>query len=155
MSIRIGTLDVSEVTRSVQAMLLEAAGLKAVAVERSAEENTDPARCPWVGIYSAANTLPVRTLGVGAGYRQQRIRVLVLVQESDPRSGELCEDRTNLLVKQVLDEILSDCTLRGVVQTLDEVDVQYPSFVKINDEQYMQTAVISFIAITPTEATSV
>jgi hypothetical protein len=36
---------------------------------------------------------------MGSGYRMQEIRLYLIVQESDPTSGEECEDRLERLLQ--------------------------------------------------------
>lgn len=142
-------VSVSTITRAVAARLLADARLKDVTVQRSEEMNETPSLCPWVGVYRAECAFPSRTLGSGiAGWRGQRVNVILLAQESDPGSGEACEDRLNELVDKVLSALLSDMTLGGAAQTLDEVTVRYPDYRRVSDGPYMQTAMIFFTAIT-------
>lgn len=139
-------VSVSAVTQAIERMLRD--GLPGVSVERSSEINADPSRMPWVGVYRADCSFPTRTLGLGSGYRGQRVSVIVLAQESDPTSGDRCEDRLNGLVDQIISLLLSESTLGGTVHTVDEFSVRYPDYQRVGDSQYVQTAMIVFTAIT-------
>lgn len=141
-------VSVSDVTKAIKRQLLSDNGMDEVNIERSEEINALPGRCPWVGIYRAECAFPSRTLGVGAGYRGQRIQVILLAQDSDQSSGDACEDRVNDLVDRILSVLLSDSTLGGAVHTLDEVTVRYPDYRRVSDGPYIQTAMIFVTAIT-------
>ena len=142
-------VSVSTVTKAVERRLQLDERLADVNIERSAEINEIPSRCPWVGVYRAECAFPHRALGTGiTGWRGQRVNVAILVQDSDPKAGDACEDRVNELVDKVLSVLLSDTTLGGAVQALDEVTVRYPDYRRVSDGPYMQTAMIFFTAIT-------
>ena len=126
-------VSVSVVTKAVERRLQLDERLADVNIERSAEINEIPSRCPWVGIYRAECAFPHRALGTGiAGWRGQRVNVAILAQDSDPKAGDACEDRVNELVDKVLSALLSDTTLGGAVQALDEVTVR----VELQPEQF-------------------
>ena len=139
--------NVANVTRAIESCLRADVRLANVAVERSAEVNADPARCPWVGIYRARIEYPSRTLGLGAGYRGQRMQLILLTQQSDGSSGEACEDAIEALNVDVLSVLLTDPTLGGVVSTLDEIDIQYPDYQRTSGGRFVQTAAIYITAL--------
>ena len=141
-------VSVSAVTQAVEARLRVDPRFKDVTLARSEEINEIPAACPWVGVYRADCQFPTRTLGAGPGYRHQRISVVLLAQESDPGSGAACEDRLNELVNMLVSSLLSEPTLGGVVHTIDDFSVRYPDYRRVDDDVYMQTAMILFTAIT-------
>ena len=121
--------------------------LKDVTVTRSEEINKIPGNCPWIGIYRSRVTYPTRVLGYGPGMRDQRVNLIILVQEQDGSSGSNCEEALENLVQRVLSTLLSDTTLGGVVATIDGIEVQYPGYQKVADDAYMQTAAIYITAI--------
>lgn len=142
-------LSVSAITQAVERVLLRDLTMEGVTVERSTEVNSTPAYCPWVGVYRAESQFPARTLGVSTGYRTQRTQVLLILQETDASSGAACEDRLNELVSKVVAVLLSDTTLGGVVNTLEEFTVRYPDYRRVDDDSYLQTAMLFFTAINP------
>lgn len=141
-------VSVSVVTQAVERILSADTRLESVTIERSSEINATPGRCPWVGVYRSECAFPIRTLGVGAGFRSQRVQVILLAQESDPGSGWACEDRLNALVDNLVSALLSDATLGGAVHTVDEFTVRYPDYRRVSEGPYVQTAMIQFTAIT-------
>lgn len=141
-------ISVSAITQAVEARLLADAALADVRISRSEEINSLPSSCPWVGVYRADCQFPIRTLGMGAGFRGQRVQVVLLAQESDPASGAACEDRLNELVDKLIAAILSEPTLGGVVHTVDDFSVRYPDYRRVDDDIYMQTAMVQFSVIT-------
>jgi hypothetical protein len=145
--VNIKPVSVSLVTQSVERILREHPDFAGTSIERSDETNTDPAACPWVGIYRADNSFPLRVLGAG-GFRGQRMNLVLMAQEADPTSGANCEDRLNTLVDKIISVLLSDTSLGGVVHTIDEFTVRYPDHRRVDDDMYMQTALIFFTALT-------
>jgi hypothetical protein len=146
--------DVSTITRAVFEMLRDdpAVGVSGVQVERSAEPNMTPTEHGWLGVYRDRIDYPPRTLGMGAGYRNQRIRLFLLAQESDPTSGEECEDRLEKLLQNSIGVLLSDPSLKGTVQTLDEFSVLHEDYSKTSNGIYIQMAKIEFTGIIPVSA---
>lgn len=116
-------------------------------VERS-QGNDDASRCPWVCVYRFGVRYLPRTLGAGAGFRRQEIDLAIAVQHTDATSGEECEDKLEALLQAVMGAILSDPTIAGTVQMLGEsIEVSYPDY-QMAEDQFMQTALINFTAIT-------
>lgn len=147
-------INFSEVTKAIEAMLDDAAdiGQAGVIIERSEEINESPTKHGWIGIYPDQISFPLRTLGMGAGYRNQAIRPFLLVQESDLSSGAECEDRLEALLQKVVGVLLSDPSLRGTVQTLaEELTVRRVKFGK-SEGVYMQMAQIDLIGLIPVTA---
>lgn len=116
-------------------------------VTRAEEINELPSACPWIGIYRSAVQYPIRTLGGSSGFRNQRVELIVVVQESDLTSGEQCEDRLEALILKVIRAIFDDVYIGGTCDTVDDFAVRYESYTK-RDGTYMQTASIYFTAIT-------
>lgn len=144
--------NVSEITRAIESMLNAApdVGQAGVLIERSAEERVTPTAHGWVGIYRDSIEYPLRTLGMGAGYRNQLIRPYLVLQETDPTSGAECEDRLEALLQKVVGVLLSDPSLKGTVQTLDAFTVTYRAFK--GDYGFMQMARVDFTGIIPVSA---
>lgn len=147
---QIYTVDVSEITQTIETMLKEDAELVALdtTVERAAVVNEDSDMCPWLGIYRTGVTYTSRTLGHGSGYRRQQPSLVVIAQESDPNSGAACEERLERLIKHVLRILLSDETLRGKIDVFDTIEVQYSNYgIDDNTGAYMQQAVVQFVGV--------
>ena len=140
-------VSVSVVTQAVERILSADHRLAEATVTRSAEMNEDPGRCPWLGVYRSDCQFPSRTLGLGQGYRGQRIQIMILAQESDGGSGAACEDRLNALVDNAVSALLTDSTLGGAVLGIDDFSVRYPDYRRVNDNEFMQTAMIVFTAM--------
>lgn len=134
--------NVSEVTQALAAMLLEhpEIGNLGTVIERSAEPPDQPGPEGWIGIFKSGIEYPSRTLGMGNGFRQQRIGLAMHVMMSNLDSGEACEDSLELLLQRTLSCILSDTSLRGFVDVLDsDLQIRYPSFDKL-ENIWVQTA---------------
>lgn len=146
-------VNVSEITRSVYEILRDdpTIGGAGVLIERSGEIQKVPTVSGWVGIYRDSVSYPPRTLGLGTGYRNQLIRLFLLLHESDPTSGEECEDRLESLLQRVVSALLSNESLKGTVDTLDEFSVVQQSYDK-QDNMFFQYARINFTGIIPVSA---
>ncbi len=140
-------VNVSDVTEKIVEILKDNAELSDATIERSEEVNEIPGRCPWICVYRAGVDYPIRTLGLGAGYRRQRIEFIIYAQQADGTDAEECEVLLEQLIVHVISALLSDPTLGGKVDTLDEFSVRYVDYDK-TENGYMQTAAIYFTAIT-------
>lgn len=142
-------INVSDISAAVQAMLNQHPniGNLNVQVERCAEPPEIPGPEGWIGIYKGLVEYPSRTLGMGTGYRQQRVKMAMQVRMSNYESGEECEVALENLLQQCLSCLLSDPSLRGTVDTLDtDLAVQYPSFEK-GEDVWVQHANIFFTGV--------
>ena len=146
--------NVAQVTQAVTEMLQDAPGIgiDGVRVDRAEEINRTPTEKGWVGVYRDRIDYPPRVLGMGSGYRQQLIRLFLIVQESDPDGGAECEDRLEHLMQKCIGVLLSDPSLKGTVQTLDEFSVEHLDYGKDAQGIYMQFAKISFTGVIPVSA---
>lgn len=146
-------VNVAEITRSVYELLRDdpKVGGAGVLIERSGEICKIPTLHGWVGIYREGVDYPPRTLGRGPGYRNQMIRLFLWLHETDPSSGEECEERLEILQQNVISALLSDETLKGTVETLDEFMVRQESYDK-QDNMFFQYARINFTGIIPVSA---
>jgi len=143
-------INASAVTQAIEAMLTGDPTLNTLSnlqVERSEPLNDQPSRCPWLGIYRTGVQLPSHTLGMGSGYRLQQVGFAIFAQQSHPESGSKCEELLEALVQQTLSVLLSDETLQGNVDVLDQVAVTYLDYSQVQNA-FMQTAIIQAIGIT-------
>lgn len=142
-------VNASEVTQAVEAMFKDDSVLMSLncMIERAEPVNEQPSRCPWLGIYRTGVQLPSRTLGMGSGYRYQRVGFAVIAQQTHPETGAECEELLEALVQQTLSILLSDESLKGNVDVLDQVEVTYQQYGQVQDA-FMQTAIIQAIGIT-------
>jgi hypothetical protein len=139
-------VNIGDVTSAVLEMLQThpQIGLAGVEVVRSEEPPEQAGPEGFVGIYRGRVRYNSRTLGMGQGYRRQRIELAVHVRMTHYGSGEECETSLENLVTQVLSCILSDESLKGTVDVLDEeIEVQYPTPQR-GEEVYLQSANIFF-----------
>lgn len=139
-------LNVAELTEKLRVQLDQAPGLENVTVERAESPPDDPSLCPRLGVYRARYSLPIRTLGMGNGFRGQRVELIVLATETND-TGETCEESLELLVQKTLAAILNDTTIGGMVQNVDDLEVRYEDYARTSAGVYMQRAVIMLTAI--------
>lgn len=152
MTIKVTPVNVATVTAALVEMIKDA--LPNIAVERSAPVNETPSSCPWVCVYRGSVEFKPGPLGFGNGYRLQEIKLVVLVQQSHPSSGDDCEDLLEALVADVAGVLLTDLTLRGTVRVLEEVSTVYTDFKK-SGGVYMQTAAVYLTASVPVSVSQV
>lgn len=147
---RLVPVDVSAITRGVETLLKGDIELLGANVERCAEINKDPALCPWIGIYKSMIEYPHRGMGAPdniAGLRSQETSLLLIVQHSDGKGGAECEDLLEGLLQKILTTLLSNRTLGGVVETVDQFVVRYPQYQITAKQRFMQTAFLFFTAL--------
>lgn len=143
-------VNVAEITEALRAQIDDAPGIEDATVERAEALPTSASRCPWVGVYRTRAQLPVRTLGVGSGFRGHTIELAAVCLERGATGAE-CEDRVEMLVQSVLAAILNDTTLGGRVLTLDEIEVRYESYDK-SEGHYMQRVAVYLSALTQVQS---
>lgn len=151
MSVSIYTVDVSKITARVVALLEAYPDLEGVTIQRSEDQNAHKSATPLVGVYRLSVQYAQRVLGFGGGLRDQRVRLLVLMTESDLSSGEVCEEKLESLIRKVTSAILSDTTLGGQVNAIEDFEVSYESY-EVVSNLYTQTAALQFVAVGNTTA---
>lgn len=138
----IQVIDVAVITQAVEDLLKADLALADVAIERAAEIPAEPGRHGFVGIYRETINYPSRAVGAGAGFRRQRVNLILVVKQSDATSGKQCEDRLESLIKRVMDRLLTDHSFGGTVDTLDEqIDVRYEKYDKLGNIFTQQAAI--------------
>lgn len=137
-------IDFSKITKAVEAMLAEAPALAGYVVERSAIENADPARCPWVGVYRKRLSYTPRRMGAGARNWANDIRVDLVVQASS--QADSAEEQLEAQIKDVLDIVESDRTLRGTVRMILGYEIEYFIREDATEDVFFQRAVITITA---------
>jgi hypothetical protein len=140
-------VNIAKITESIVKILMNDGRLDQAVIERDAELNEIPGRCPWIGVYRMGVSYPQRTLGLGAGFRGQRVELAIFMQQSDATSGEECGERLEALIVDVLSVLLSDPTLGGSVDTIDNFEVRYLDYAR-DDAGYFQTAAVYLTAVT-------
>jgi hypothetical protein len=150
----IRTINVSTITKAVQDMLREAPPYSQgeLTVERGQPLNKVPARCPWVGVYRQSVSFESRALGLGAGYRRQRVELALVLKARSAVSGEDCEEALEALLQNVESVLLSDPSLRGNVDVIDTFSVRYSDYVN-EGNAFFQEAVLQFAALVNVSAT--
>lgn len=142
----ISIADLDAITRAVVRQLQEFPGMEDAIVERYEPDNGDANRCPWVGVYVTAVRLIPRTVGLGAGYREQAIDFALLLQEASFSSGEVCGSKLAALIQRVGSALCSDESLRGTVDTLQEMQVTFSEY-STDEGVYKHTALLSFTGL--------
>jgi len=91
--------------------------------------NTNPsvAKHGWVGLFAEQATYEPHTIGSGSRNWQYNMTMRVVVQAVDLDSSENAYVRLETYAKAVLDVILSDVTVAGVVDHLLSISVEYLS----------------------------
>lgn len=145
----ITAVDFAEVARAGEQMLKDSQAMQDIEakVERAEPVNEDPSRCPWVGVYPTRGLFPIRTLGLGAGYRAQEPELIFICQASHQSDGAACQDSLGILVQAVTSAILSDPTLKGTVRTLNDFEVTFDRYDKV-DDVIMQSATVRVVGAT-------
>jgi hypothetical protein len=149
--VKISTVNVAEVQAGLGELLknwpalMDMTSLTIQHGERIADSET---QCPWLGVYCVGVTYDIRTLGMGAGMRYQRMQFWIVCVEQSPNSGSECTQKLEALVQSANSAVLSDTSLGGTVQTIEEFRTDYPAWGKTAGGVYVQTAVTQFTAVT-------
>lgn len=146
----IRTVNVATVQAGLGALLVNdgaLADMTTLAIQHGEEIVSSETGCPWVGVYCVGVQYELRTLGFGAGMRRQKIQFMVVCVEQSGNSGNECTQKLEALVQAVNSAILSDPSLGGTVDTIDEMRTDYPQWGK-SEGVYVQTAVTQFTAVT-------
>lgn len=115
-------------------------------VTRGEEVNESPDLAPWCGIYPLGDDFPIRTLGVGNGFRQQRQAIAIIVQNVSRTSGAECQDVLGQMQKAIVDCILSDTSIGGTMDIVDDFSVSYSAPAQQAKTTSFQSSVIKFTA---------
>lgn len=118
-----------------------------IRVDVGEEVNVEAEKAPWIGIYSIKAVYPIRTLGMGNGFRQQREGIAVVVQNMSRTSGKECRKQLGALQKCVIDCILSDTSIGGSMDVVEDFQVSYASIATQAKQVSFQSAVITFTAV--------
>jgi hypothetical protein len=148
----IATVNVSKIQDALGALLTnwpDIVDMTTLTIEHGEAIPDDATRCPWVGVYCVGVDYPTRTLGAGAGYRYQRTQFWLVCKEQSPNSGAECTQKLEALVQAVNSSVLSDTSLGGTVDVVEDFRVDYPAWGK-SSGVYVQTAVTQFTAVTTT-----
>lgn len=105
-------LNIATITIAVVEQLRRNTGVLALVVDpqrivRAEYVNTDPASCPWIGVYRQPIEFDPRTLGSGAKNWLAKSSVVIVCQ-AHADGGEKTEDVLAELVDAVLDAIIDD-----------------------------------------------
>lgn len=149
MTVLVSSFDSSSVLDALRKMLLswEAIADSHACVDVGEEVNVDPDKAPWIGIYSIKAVYPIRTLGMGNGFRQQREGIAVVVQNVSRTSGRECRKLLGSLQKSVVDCILSDTSIGATMDVVDDFQVSYATVANQGKQVSFQSAVITFTAV--------
>ncbi len=149
----IATVDDVAVTDALVAWLREWPALvdMQATIDDAEPMNESPERCPWVGVYHSRTAFVPRTLGLGAGYRMQRLTIVLGLNCSSVDSGEDCKRRLGALVQAVTSALCSNESISGTVHTLEDIDIVRSNYAQVGG-QFFQEAVVTFTAVVPVNA---
>lgn len=137
----VSVTPLSYVTQAISEQLSAEQRLAAATITRASPLNEMPAACPWIGIYRSQQVFSPRTLGAYAGGMSHVCSLIIVVQAAGGSSGDECEDHLELLVADTVGALLDDMSLRGTVQMITGMTVQYESYSRV-EGTYMQSAAI-------------
>jgi len=156
-TVLIQPINISDICIKLQDQITEWPALEGrVKVTRGEPINKQMEKCPWAGIYRQQQTFEPRTLGLGSGYRRQRITLAVVLQESSTKSGQDCEVKMEKLISETVAALASDESIRGTVLAFGEepFNVIYSSY-RVEENSFFQEAVLTFTVVTNVNATVV
>ena len=151
---QIQTINVAEIQTALGALLKSwptLMDMSALTIQHGEAPPNSETACPWIGVYCVGVEYPLRTIGMGSGMRYQRVKFWLVCKEADPNTGNECTVKLEALVQKAASAVLSDTSLGGTVDALDDLNVTYPQWGK-ESGVYLQTAVIQFTAVTTVKA---
>jgi len=135
-------IKVNTITKAVETMFRTDPEFNTFTIERSDWVNENPSVCPWLGIYRGNIDYNPETLGNGPDYWTGLMTLRLVVQAANYESGAASEDELETYVEAVISKILTDTTLRGVVDMVNEVNVTYTYLAEQEDSLFYQAALI-------------
>lgn len=149
----IATIDDALVTDALVAWLQQWQQLvdMEATIEDAEPVNESPEHCPWVGVYHSRTDLVARTLGLGAGYRMQRISLALALTAASADSGHDCKVRLGALIQAVCSALCSNESISGTVVTLEDIGVVRSNYAQVGG-QFFQEAVVTVTAVVPVTA---
>lgn len=150
----IKTVNIADIQSALGTMLAQWPDIQdrtALVIEHGEKPPESESNCPWVGVYCISHKLVGRTIGAGAGMRYQRATFWLVVKEVSPNSGNECSAKLESLIQNLTSALLSDTSLGGTVDFMDDITVNYPEWGKTTGV-YLQTAVIQFTVQTTVQA---
>ena len=128
------------------------------AIDDSEPPNENPERCPCVGVYRSRASFVPRTVGMGAGYRTQKITIMLQMTAASTGAGAAsgsgadCKRRLEDLIQAVSGALCSNESLSGTVDTLEDINIVYSNYAQVG-AAYFQEAVATVVASTRVAAT--
>ena len=121
-------INLSLVTKALQEQLNNDPNVRDIIgidkeVVRGEMINMDVNQAPWIGIYRGDVKYEPRTLGSMNNW-EAFPTVKIIVQASDLRSAENCEDNLESYVKTIIDAIISDTTINGTVDMINSYSIE-------------------------------
>lgn len=135
-------IKVNTITQAVEEMFNTDPEFNRFTIERSDWVNENPSVCPWIGIYRGDMQYNPETLGDGPDYWTGLMNLRLVVQSANYESGAAAEDELEDNVEIVISKILSDTTLRGVIDMVNEINVNYTYLAENDQTMFYQAALI-------------
>lgn len=135
-------IDAATISRAVETAFKADPAFNAFTVERSEWVNENPSRCPWLGIYRGGMDYSPETLGNGPDYWTGAMTLRLMVQAANYESGAAVEDELEGYVRDVIGKVFSDTTIRGSVDMVTGVSVNYSYIAEDSETLYFQAAII-------------
>ena len=138
-------INTSNILKSLEENLTSDVRTAKMLIKRMGIANADPrlAQTGWVGLYADALSLGPHTLGSGSRNWDTTHTFRVIVQAVHRADPAQAHERLEAYVKDVLDVVLEDKTLKASVDTLDGIQITYQFFEEDRDSMHFEGALIS------------
>lgn len=138
------SFNLNTVTKAVQTLLNSDATLKALLngkeVVRGEYVNARASDAPWAGIYRGDESWNPRTLG---GYWEVSPSIKIIVQASNSRSSEECEEDVVKIMNAVKQVLINNLTLSSTVDMINDMGVEYRYIEDDQTNMFFQSAIIT------------
>jgi len=142
-------MNITEITQALQQQINDYQAVRAFMnlkeVQRDAPINEDEDNIPWVCVYKGAVDYAPNTLG-SHGYLQADLTLRVLVQAISWESGDECSTLLDGYVKTIVSAIRSDMTIKGKVDIITSLSVDFSYTETDRTSLYFQMASITINA---------
>lgn len=123
-------IDLSKITKALHSQLSNNIAVRNIfsGIVLGEVINSDPSRTPWIGIYRGKTTYEPRTLGSMNNWEAFPTAIIIM-QATDLRSAEKCEEVLEGYVKIVMDAVIEDTTIGGTVDIITGFEIE-PGYIE-------------------------
>lgn len=119
--------NMSTLLKAMEESLKESPSTSAMTIERMGEANEDPSRATegWLGLYIDAVVYTPSSVGTGSRRWEMEPKFRLIVQAVDYEDSKNAHAKLEKYIKNAVDVILDNRTLKSNVDALSEISIEY------------------------------